>query len=276
MPKCRAVWLIVLFAICCMAGCGGSGQTISDPTVTPPATVASSTTTTQSATAATTAPTPSNTVSVSGTTSDEQGDRAVVTVAVASPQPLETTSDPVARACDQEVTNSGRSLSSAVAIPIHVTAELTSSIKAPLNVNLSQLEYLETHGHEVELLNHHTSLPVLWAAAYSNSEPQCPVVPEVQWTGEVITPHTAESWDAWLVIAGAITPNDPTGESLTSRILIRPGAGISGGNSDGDLTPHGGEWVSCSADESITGPHSEPYLAVDPTAVSHNGCTVSH
>jgi hypothetical protein len=205
--------------------------------------------------------------SVTGTTSDQQGNSATITVAAGTPEPLSKASAPAPSACNQAIEADGQSVSDAVAIPLRVTATLTSSLKAPIDVDLANVTYLpqSPDGQRTEL----------WAASYSNSEPQCPTTAEAKWAAEALTPNTPASWEPWLVIVGAITPNDPSGEQIVNRILFRPAAGVGSGNGDGDLTPQGSGWVRCSVDESIAGPHSEPYLAVDPTTARAEGCTAS-
>jgi hypothetical protein len=252
------VLLLALLAV----GCGGSGDPASPPAGAPPTTASTATTTTAAF---------SNTVT--GTTGDQQGNKVTITIGVGSPQPLEKLSDSVATSCNPAIKGDGLSVSDAVAIPLRVSATLTSSLKAPYDVDLSEVFYIEGQSHGVQPLKNNTSLSELWAAAYTNSEPQCPTPAEVKWAAEAVTPHAPGTWEPWLVIAGAITPNDPSGQAVTDTILIRPGAGVGSSYGDGDLTPQGSGWVRCSVDEAAA--HSEPYLAVDPTTAEADGCSAS-
>ena len=252
------------------AGCGSSGGHASTP-----ASAAAASTSTAAASSTPKAPI-SNTVT--GTTSDQQGDTADVTVGVGMPQPLAQVSDPVATACNQEVANSGQSVSGAIAIPVQVTARLTSSVKTPLVVNVSNVSYLEPQRHEVEPATDNTSVPIFWGLSYS-SGPQC--VPngggeglaKVTWNAEQLTPNATTTWEAYLILVRAITPNEPSGEGIADRLLIRPAAIVGNGGVAGDLTPNGLGWVYCSVNESIAGPRSEPYLALSHTTAIHDGCT---
>jgi hypothetical protein len=205
---------------------------------------------------------------VYGTVQDAQGNHAVISVGVGSPTPLEKLSDPVATACNSTITSAGLSIASAVAIPMHVTARLTSSLKTPLDVNLSEVAYLEIARREVEALSNRTNLAELWASS-GLSGPQCPSTgseaAEVRWTAEAITPNTTQTWDAWLIVAGVITPNDPTGEKTIGRVLIRPGAGIGSGYTNRALTRQGSGWLGCFGGEA-------QYVAVDQTAAKADGC----
>ena len=254
--------LVVSGCLLLAAGCSGSHDVSVNrpaaPQTTDSTTAAATTTSADSTTFSNTA---------SGTIADEQGNSAEVTVGVSSPQPLEKLSDPVATACNQEITNAGASLGSAVAIPMHVTAQLTSSLKTPLVVNLnetgSEVALLETRRQEVEpLTNSHLS--ALWAMSYSTTGPQCSPLAEAQWTAEAITPHATETWETWLIIAGAITPNDPSGEQTTNNLLITPRATIASG-APANLTPQGSGWVRCSTNDA-------GYVAVNPVAVKRDGC----
>jgi hypothetical protein len=248
-----------------LAGCSSS----SDPTISQPSPTASA------RPASSTTQTPAFPNSVTGTTADQQGNTARVTVGVGTPEPLSKLSDPTPTTCNQAIASDGQSVSGAVAIPLHVSAELTSTLKAPLNVALGEVFSIEPQSHAVQPLSNNTSLKLLWASAYTNSEPLCPTIAEVKWSAEVLTPNVPATWEPWLVIAGAIAPNDPTGEQVVNQLLIRPGASVGSGPGNGDLTPQGSGWVDCSVDESIAGPHNEPFLAVDPTVAEANGCAAS-
>jgi hypothetical protein len=266
-----AAWTLASLLGLSPAGCGSSGEpTISEPS--PPASASVETTAQTTPTQASSNSTFANTVT--GTTSDQQGNQATVTVGVGTPQPLEQVSNPVATACDATITNAGQSLGSAIAIPLRVTAELTSALKAPVGVDLNEgVYYLDPHSHEIVQFSNYPSYSELWSAVYGGSEPQCPTTAEAKWAAEVVTPHAPVTWEPWLVIANAITPDDPSGEAVIDRILIGPGAGVGSGKGNGALSPQGSGWVQCSADTSITGPESSPFLAVDPTAAAEQGCT---
>ncbi len=266
--------------VCCvllasaLAGCGsttqplpGVPQATSQPRPATPAPETASTTAASTTTAFT------NTVG--GTVSDEQGNRAAITVGVGSPQPQEELTDPVPTACNSLIASLGQSTSSTVAVPLHVTARLTSSLQVPLGVSLSKTYYLEPKSREVVPLSEHT-YQVLWATSYSNTGPECPRTGEqeasqVMWAAEEVTPNVTKTWDAWLVLVGAITPNDPSGEDLVNRVLIEPTTNTTAGPA---LTPHGSGWVRCSV-SAIGGSSLVSYLAVDPTTAEANGCTAS-
>jgi hypothetical protein len=254
-----------------VVGCGSSGE----PTIT--ASAIPSTTSTATATSKKQPPTtPVFANTVSGTTSDQQGDSAEITVGVGSPQPLEKLSDPIATACNQEITNSGQSLGSAVAIPLRFTTRLTSSLKVPLAV-LGKANYLNVQKQEVEPATNDTAVPILWAVSYSNTGPVCRPSgelgegPEVTWSAETITPNVPNTSDSWLILVKVITPNDSSGSETVDRVLIWPGASVGSQPTNGDLTPRGSGWVRCSVFEASV--HLESYLAVDPASVKANGCS---
>jgi hypothetical protein len=233
-----------------MAGCGSSSQ----PTITAAATP-KPTTARPATSSPTTTPAPITTNTVYGTVQDAQGNHAVISIGVGSPTPLEKLSDPGATACNSTITSTGLSLASAVAIPMHVTATVTSSLKTPLGIDLDEtgsgVEFLERKQQQLEPLTNYTNLVEVWATSY-NTRPACPENDrgaQVSWTAEEITPNISKTWNTWLIIANAVTPNDPSGRRVTNSLLITPRATIAGG-SPMNLVPRGSGWIHCPHEES--------------------------
>ncbi|MGH2878766.1 MAG: hypothetical protein ACRDK4_04060 [Solirubrobacteraceae bacterium] len=248
-----SVGLLLLGVV--IAGCGQAKM----PTISMPQTTATTPTPSPSQ------PTPAAAVSnaVQGKIEDQQGDRASIAIGIGAPQPLSQLSDPVATACNQTISGYGQSVSSAVAVPLQVTAEVTSSRKTPLAVNLNEtgaeVELLEAKRQEIEPLTNQTNLAEFWAASNNQIGPQClnrSQGAEVTWTAETASPHTSVTWNAWLIVLGAITPNDPSGKAITDNLLITPRATVAEG-APMNLTPHGSGWTRCAKDE-------YGWLAVDP------------
>ncbi|MGH2912723.1 MAG: hypothetical protein ACRDJ3_09645 [Solirubrobacteraceae bacterium] len=255
-----AVPLVAMLLAALTAGCGSKQTITAAATLTPPATQPVGTPTT----------TPASANTVRGTIQDEQGDHAVFSIGIGLPAPLEKLSDPVATACNHEIVALGQSISSTIAISLHVTARLTSSLKVPLSINLnetgSEVQILDTQHQGITALKNIPSLAALWATAYSNGEAVCnSTAAQVQWQAEAITPNAAQTWTTWLILVGAITPHDPTGQRAARRLLLTPRVVI-GNASASDLTPQGQGWVRCSANE-------PGYAAVDPhVQVPSNAC----
>lgn len=256
-----------------LAGCGANAQATRVKGHTHRA--VTTTEVTRDATVSSTFPTSSNTVN--GTVSDGSGDSITITVSAGAAEPLDEVSDPVVRACNTAIAESGMSTESAITIPTHVTAEITSSMKVLFDVDLEEVLYYPPHGENFQPLRYYVNeLPEVWATRYGNGPYRCSSEGEqvslVMWKAEEIEPHQVATWDAWLIVVGAITPKDPRGEQVASQLFIRPGANIGTGYEDGRLTPHESGWVRCSLEESVVGTHSEPYLAVDPAAAKEYGC----
>lgn len=261
-----ALLLLGVAALASSCGANSNGATTSI-TVGPPRTASAHA---RSAPAATSA---SHTTSVQGTINDAAGDRAELTLSIGQPEPLAAVTEPMAMACNQEIQQDGGSLTTAVAVPIHTTVELTSSVKVPLGLNLGEVASLNSERHEVEPL---TNPDELWATTYGSGEPECPTNrggAATIWPAESIQPGRAQSWLTWLIVTGAITPNDPSGSGVVDQLLLRPRAGLGTDDIEGDVKPAGTGWVRCPVDESIVGPHLESYVALNRAAASRGGCT---
>lgn len=216
-------------------------------------------------------PTPSSSTikTASGTVSDDQGNEGRVTIGVGTPEPLSRVTEAGGTACNATISGGGQSVNSAVAIPLHVTSELTSSAQVPMMLNLTNLYTIGPGQEEVQRLSENTSLAVLWSTDYS-SGPQCGNG-EVLWNAEDIRPHVPNTWDAWLIIVGAISPDDPSGHETTKEILILPEAAI-GTEHGNPLSLTGPASVRCAVTVSVVGSSHESFLAIDPAAVKADGC----
>lgn len=273
--------LLILGLASAAIGCGSSQPTVS---TSPPAEATAEAT--DPATTTTTAESVgSATNTVSGTFADQGGDMASFTFGAGEPTPLSGLSDEVATACNQEIGSLGQSVSRAIAIPLEVTAVLTSSERAAMSANLTNLSYIEPEHRELESLGDVSNMQTLWALAYTNTPAQCATgegasgdmgmgPARVTWNAEDVTPHRPLTWKAWLILLNAITPDDPAGTDVVDRVLLQPAVSV-GGESTGSgfLAPSSGSsgWVRCAAYEPAHSPAG--YLAIDPAVAKKYGCS---
>lgn len=244
-----------MFCATLVAGCGGSGSlgrsasegTTSESTRTEPAT----------------------SDPVTGTARDDDGDEVAITIGLGEPKPVSELSDPALDACEQTINGVGSSPSRSVAVPVHVTMTVTSSLAADVVLSLNQMQLITSSGS-------HTTPNVLWAANYSTSGPDCGNdalgAGTVHWDAEAATPDSDHSWNAWIVALGAITPRDPSGLEVTQRLvfspLVRLSNNLAGYRFDASSSPR---VVDCAAYDPAAG--STPYIAVDPDGALAAGCS---
>lgn len=80
-------------------------------------------------------------------------------------------------------------------------------------------------------------------------------------------------WKAWILISGAITPNDPTGaNSDAARLLLSPIVRLAGGNPYNETSKYSSRAnvVECSGLDPAAG--GVDYIAVVPAAAVAAGC----
>ncbi len=139
---------------------------------------------------------------------------------------------------------------------------ITSSLAATVVTHL---------GGEEEAIRNASTEPsastIFWAKNYS-AAPECGdsndvTAANVKWTN--LTPHNRSSWNGWLIIVNAVTPNDPSGLTGTaSRIMLSPVFEL------GDQTLNG-DYDSAASPNVVTCDTGD-WIAVNPKAIAPLGC----
>jgi hypothetical protein len=251
-----------------VSGCGSS----SNPGP-PPATPAAQTTSTPATTASTPSSSSATAGSVTTTMQDSSGNAVAVTIGVGTPGPMSSSSDQTLAACDEEVTSGESTPAASIAIPITVTMQVTSSQSTNVEVNLSALSGA-TGGGNATGASSFLQGPTLWAGDYGG-DPQCNVPAvgggDVQWTPDVATPGVTHIWNAWLILPGVITPNDPSGLSEVKRLLMQAAIGLNGATPSAPTYTGGSNLVACDGQAEF-GSDSLAYVAIDPAVALASGC----
>jgi hypothetical protein len=214
--------------------------------------------------------------SVTGSSTDSQGDKATVTVGFGEPKPMSTLASTAVATCDQAVTDQASTPERSIAIPISVTMQISSSLATDVVVNVNSIEFA-TGGGAVQSVPEVLANPTLWAGSYG-SGPQCDEensssAGSIHWIAAVATPGSKQSWAGWVIILNAITPNDPRGLQRAQELLLQPAVTFAG-TQQGDYTfdvPNSSSVVECSASDPAAG--TLQYAAADPQVAVANGCT---
>ncbi len=204
---------------------------------------------------------------VSGVATDQEGDKVRLTIAAGAPSSVHSLSDPTLNSCDEDIGVYGSSPERSLAIPINVDVQVLSSPGPDLVVDLGEFGALEGNGYaEPNALN------ALWAENFS-SEMTCEIAAEggsVHWYAEGSS-GTNQSWEAWLILLNAITPNS-SGVETADRIVISPLIRLSDSTAeieyDKGVSPN---LVSCTFGSG--GIEPQPVFALDKQTALSEGCT---
>jgi len=267
----RIVWLA---AAMILAGCGGGSlpssshssatRAVSEP---PP---------TRSSTATTPTTQQKETGGVFfGIATDQQGDRVSVTVSIGSPTAMSSSGSSAVSACGADVEQQQSSPQRSIAVPFKVSMTVKSSLATSVSVSLDNFGFVTSGGSVDENGESTLNGTPLWAGAYSGG-PTCQTWSDlgagvVDWSASA--PKSTQTWRAWLIIPDAITPNDPSGLDVAQNLVLQPAASISGGEMF-NLEPSGSSSsvVTCYSQSDFI-PGKAPFLALDPSAATSNGCT---
>lgn len=227
-------------------------------TTAPPASTATADDSGSSAAGGDSAPPASTTApasyAVTGTASDAAGDKATVSVSIGTPVPYSSLSQQQFTGCADTTDQADRpDPPHTVAIPIDVTATVTSSIPVTLIVGLSNVSTSDGSGGE--------NLNYWWDSA--SSGPTCDTSGGA-WTWDNLEPGQPGTWNGYLFVEGVITPDDPTGSAAKKTIMDEPQ--VSFANQEPQYKVNLAEShniVNCDG----------PVLAVAPDTAMANGCT---
>lgn len=196
-----------------------------------------------------------------GSVQSAYGDSVLLGVSVGAPRAASEVAE--ASACTL-LLNSAGGMQRAVAVPLRITATLTSSAVSDIEVYLGNGDQLTEDGR-ITLAN-----PIHWAVTYDNVPPQCEAsAASVRWSR--MAPQSTNSWLAWAVIPNGATPEDPTGQQSAGALVLSPIVELSGQPAFPVWAPSPGNVVQCSASDPAAGLFS--YIALVPSVAVDHGCT---
>jgi hypothetical protein len=159
-----------------------------------------------------------------------QGDKAEVTIGTGKPVPLTSVPQSEVTTCD--VTNVWYQANRAVAIPVTVNVELTSKLGTPLSMGLDGTQQVASGGSTGDEGNFPTFIQ-LGASDGSCSTTGNPMT--VTWN-DLNSQGARGMWEGYLVIPGAITPDDLSGSVAKTMILLPPKFFFGVENADTDIS----------------------------------------
>lgn len=209
--------------------------------------------------------------SMGGTAENGQGDRVHLTISFEAPVPASDLNNTVIDSCSSALAAANSSLDRSLAVTVRVTMEVTSTL--PTTVVLKLGDHAQAIGDGQTEPAHGVRL---WAKNYSDG-PECgssisdvKEAANIKWTDAA--PNAQNRWTGWLILAGSITPSDPTGSHSTlGGLLISPHVTLSGSSTTITYLPQESpHLVSCSANDAAAG--NANYVAVRPDAAKKLGC----
>lgn len=213
---------------------------------------------------------------VTGVVTDSQGDRMRLSLTIGQPEPLTGTSDQVAHSCDSEIDGGSSTLSQAVIYPVDTTETLLSSVAATVGLDYSAFFVNATPSMfspaGVSAL-YTIDGPEFWWAGIVGGSGYCGDG-SVEWQDQ--GPGQTETWDAYLVVAGAITPDDPTGlKQSAGPIVLSPDLSVDGvGGNFAIDTADSTNLVQCETEDTNGDVLStDTYVAMDPKYAIASGCS---
>jgi hypothetical protein len=209
--------------------------------------------------------------SISGTAENGQGDRVHLTITFDAPGPASDILNTVIDSCRSALAAANSSFERSLAVTVRVTMEVTSAL--PTTVVLKLGDHAQAIGDGQTEPAHGVRL---WAKDYSTG-PTCgssindvKEAASIQWADAA--PNRTNRWTGWLILAGSITPSDPTGSnSSLGGLLISPHVTLAGSSTTITyLLRDSPNLVSCSAHDAAAG--NANYVAVRPDDAQRLGC----
>jgi hypothetical protein len=217
----------------------------------------------------------SDEASLMGDASDSDGDTPRISLELGAPLALTSSSSAGPSVCDSQLTALGSNPARALAVPVTVTGDMTSTLPTELAVGINAISFV-TSGGNVDAGGLDTmSTPPLWAADYSTGL-TCDTSTDyldaatVGWSADVS--GTSHTWDTWIVLPDVITPDNPDGSDITGRLLLKPTVRI--GDESASFTPDPtskSAHVYCLGADPAAG--TFPCAAAAPAATESNGCS---
>jgi len=191
------------------------------------------------------------------------GDSLSIGMGVGQPMPAEEVVE--AQACGSVITGS---LSAAVAVPVRLTATVTSQV--PLDVSVAFLP-----GSVLGLTDQGSTTlapETHWSVQYTRRPQQCKGAGDASVRWSALAPNSAEEWLIWIIVPEARTASDPTGAQIAGSIVLNPVVKVRGQLASPAWKSDSGNVVNCS-DDSING--TANYVALVPGVAVDHGCRSS-
>lgn len=276
MTRPRIVLPVITAALLVLAGCRSSPNAAGPPVV-PASPASSSLPASPTATGSFATALPSDTdrqqtsppvlpsVAASLNATDDQGDAVHLTISIDPAVVASSIDNQTIDACSDALASADSSLERSLAIPVHVSMEVTSGLPITVVVKL---------GDNDQLIGGGVTQPAygirLWAMGYSDgaacgsSEDDVTDAADVKWASAA--PNQTNNFSAWLILAGAVTPADPAGDrSSLAGLLMTPLVTLAGSVADFNYVPH-------SSSNLVTCPNSNTYVAFEPAVATSLGC----
>lgn len=199
----------MLFLALGLAGCASSGSPSATTTTYAPIP-------THAASSAPAAHQAFASLAMTGKVDGLQGDKAAVTVSTGTQVPLTSVPRSELTVCD--TTNPFYQADRAVAIPVVVTVELTSSLATPLTMSLDGTQQV-TSGGGTGAEGNFPTFAQLGASDGSCDTTGNPVT--VTWN-DLNGQGSSGMWEGYLIVPEAVTPDDPGGSVAKTMILLPP------------------------------------------------------
>lgn len=191
-----------------------------------------------------------------------KGDKADVTVSIGAQVPLTSVPQSEVTVCD--TTNPFYEADRAVAIPVVVTVELTTSLATPLSMALDGTQEV-TSGGATGAEGNFPTFAQLGASDGSCATTGNPV--SVTWN-DLNGQGANGMWEGYLIVPEAITPDDPAGSVAKKMIILPPKFFFGVENADTHIEPaQSPGLVQCS------GLTPSDAVAVSPKVAVEHGCT---
>ncbi len=259
-----------LLAASLLAACSSSTTTGTTPAAASPADSNSAPALTSPAAADSPTSTPAapTTFAFTGTAADSQGDAATVSVSIGEPVPQLTLNQAALNACDS-IDDISDGADQTMAIPIQVTATLTSSIETNVGVIIDGTNVVASGGN----FNSNPNLEEPWVT--NDSDSACSnsgIDGELEWDN--VAPGQSVTWSGWELDPDVITPDDTSGSAVDQVIFLEPQVVFTStiaADIDADAA-HSQNLVYCTS--AVTS--GVPVIAADPSAALADGCTADN
>jgi hypothetical protein len=262
-----AIGTLAAVAAALLAGCGSAGRAAA-PAATPAGGATSA-----SAPPSTAPPVFPVSPAVTIHATDSVGDKATLVIKVGQLSPVTDVTDSDIHACDDIYGNLQTTAAQSIAVPVQLSATVTSSEPAGMIIVLDGSDAVEPKSQAPApgTVGPANVLPS-WVLVYIN-DPQCTGVsmPQAEFQVNSMRPGVTVTWLSYLIVPAAVTPDDPDGIAQDAGLeTIVPQLTL--GEETADYT------VDSSASSDIvqcvdTIGDANTMVSVDPPAAVADGCT---
>lgn len=208
-------------------------------------------------------------------TNDSAGDKATVTVKVGKLSLVSDVGNSIIQACSGVYDGMGTNAEQSVAIPVQLSATVTSSEPVSMIIVLDGSNAVEPSSQAPSPGTvGPANFPPIWAQGFADG-PQCTYggnsdQSDAEFDWDNAAPGQTDTWNGYLIVPSAVTPDDPTGIDEDAGLeLIVPEFTL--GDNTADYT------VDSSASHNVVNcvdgiGDAVSMVSVDPKAAVANGC----